>query len=87
MDAEIDDDDELEIQDMLHDLDDRPEVQTILDRLIDGLGHQTERRDGEAPTFTIPPRVIGAVEMPAIVKNIDRAEKALGRVSMDWNQV
>lgn len=33
-----------------------------------------------APRFTIPERVIGAVEIPAVVENPDRAVKAFGRV-------
>ena len=35
-------------------------------------------RDG-APKYTIPPRVLGAVEIPAVVENVDRAVKAFGR--------
>lgn len=33
-----------------------------------------------APRFNIPSRDISAVEIPAIVKNVDRAVKAFGRV-------
>lgn len=39
-------------------------------------GSQT---DGGAPRYTIPQRTIGAVEVPAVVKNVDRAVKAFGR--------
>ncbi|KAJ4307999.1 tau 95 subunit of transcription factor TFIIIC [Fusarium piperis] len=33
-----------------------------------------------APKYTVPARVIGAVEIPAVVENVDRAVKAFGRV-------
>jgi hypothetical protein len=74
MDTEVEDEDEREVQEMLH-------------GLIDEVTHQTERREGGAPIYPIPTWPIGAVELPAIVQNIDRAEKALGRVSLDWNEV
>jgi general transcription factor 3C polypeptide 5 (transcription factor C subunit 1) len=34
-----------------------------------------------APTYRIPRRELGAVEIPAVVKNVDRAIKAFGRVT------
>ncbi|KAJ3503891.1 hypothetical protein NM208_g16420 [Fusarium decemcellulare] len=33
-----------------------------------------------APKYPIPSRVLGAVEIPAVVENVDRAVKAFGRV-------
>lgn len=33
-----------------------------------------------APRYTVPSRAIGAVEIPAVVENIDRTIKAFGRV-------
>ncbi|KAM0561620.1 hypothetical protein ACHAPJ_002788 [Fusarium lateritium] len=33
-----------------------------------------------APRYTVPSRVLGAVEIPAVVENVDRAVKAFGRV-------
>ena len=45
-----------------------------------------QRRPG-APIYSIPVQLVGAVECPVIVQNLDRAEKAFGRVSMDWKQV
>lgn len=33
-----------------------------------------------APKYTVPARVLGAVEIPAVVENVDRAVKAFGRV-------
>lgn len=39
-----------------------------------------DQRDEEgAPRYPIPPRQLSAVEIPAVVENIDRAVKALGR--------
>lgn len=35
---------------------------------------------GAAPRYKIDPRVLGAVEIPAVVENVDRAVKAFGRV-------
>ncbi|EXU97841.1 RNA polymerase III transcription factor (TF)IIIC subunit [Metarhizium robertsii] len=40
--------------------------------------HQPEEEG--APRFRIPPRDLAAVEIPAVVENIDRAVKAFGRV-------
>ena len=34
---------------------------------------------GEAPTYTIPSRKLSAVEIPAIVNDVDRAVSAFGR--------
>jgi hypothetical protein len=33
-----------------------------------------------APKYSIPARDLGAVEIPAVVENVDRAVKAFGRV-------
>lgn len=33
-----------------------------------------------APRYSVPNRVLGAVEIPAVVQNVDRAVKAFGRV-------
>ncbi|KAF5024025.1 hypothetical protein F66182_3912 [Fusarium sp. NRRL 66182] len=33
-----------------------------------------------APRYTVPSRVLGAVEVPAVVENVDRTVKAFGRV-------
>lgn len=38
-----------------------------------------EEEEG-APRFRIAPRVLAAVEIPAVVENIDRTVKAFGRV-------
>lgn len=32
-----------------------------------------------APKYTVPNRVLGAVEIPAVVQNVDRAVQAFGR--------
>lgn len=37
------------------------------------------REDG-APRYTVPPRAIGAVEIPMIVADVDRATRAFGNV-------
>lgn len=37
------------------------------------------REDG-APRYTVPPRVMGAVEIPMIVADLDRATRAFGNV-------
>lgn len=34
----------------------------------------------EAPRYSIPAKVFAAVEVPAVVRNLDRAVKAFGRV-------
>lgn len=34
-----------------------------------------------APSFPVPKRLIGGVEVPMIVMNLDRAEKAFGHIS------
>ena len=54
-------------------------------------GSQT---DSGAPRYSIPHRKIGAVEIPAVVKNVDRAVKAFGRSGSlthvrkaDWDAV
>ncbi|OAA41656.1 Transcription factor IIIC, subunit 5 [Metarhizium rileyi] len=46
------------------------------------MGQLSDQAPGEkgAPRFRIPPRDLAAVEMPAVVENIDRAVKAFGRV-------
>lgn len=58
---------------------------------VSGLARESDRRaerhQSGAPIFNIPSRAIGAVEVPAIVQNLDRAEKAFGRLSLDWKQV
>jgi general transcription factor 3C polypeptide 5 (transcription factor C subunit 1) len=46
-----------------------------------------DRDDSEAPIYSIPSRLLGAVEVPAIVKNLDRCEKAFGLVNLNWEQV
>ena len=51
--------------------DDNDFVETISSR-------RAARNDG-APKYTIPPRELGAVEIPAVVENVDRAVKAFGR--------
>lgn len=38
------------------------------------------QHDDAAPRYTIPSRKIGAVEVPAVVQDIDRAVRAFGRV-------
>lgn len=42
--------------------------------------HDPEEQEEGAPRFRIAPRVLAAVEIPAVVENIDRAVKAFGRV-------
>lgn len=37
------------------------------------------REDG-APRYTVPPRAMGAVEIPMIVADVDRATRAFGNV-------
>jgi general transcription factor 3C polypeptide 5 (transcription factor C subunit 1) len=34
-----------------------------------------------APKYTVPNRILGAVEIPAVVNDVDRAVQAFGRVS------
>jgi general transcription factor 3C polypeptide 5 (transcription factor C subunit 1) len=48
----------------------------------DSLSSQDIARDTEngAPRYAIPRRDLTAVEIPAVVENIDRAVKAFGRV-------
>lgn len=46
----------------------------------------TSRDDSNsAPRFSIPKRAMGAVEIPMIVMNLDRAEKAFGSISSFQN--
>lgn len=58
---------------------------------VSGLAREPDRHAAQhqsgAPIFKNPPRAIGAVEVPAIVQNLERAEKAFGRLSLDWKQV
>jgi general transcription factor 3C polypeptide 5 (transcription factor C subunit 1) len=38
-----------------------------------------QHEDGDtAPTYTIPPRRLGAIEHPMIIKNLDKGIKTLG---------
>lgn len=53
----------------------------------DSLDAPTAGPSQKASTYTVQSRAIGAVELPAQVMNLDRAEKALGRVSLDWRQL
>ncbi|KAJ4863993.1 RNA polymerase III transcription factor (TF)IIIC subunit domain-containing protein [Trichoderma breve] len=39
-----------------------------------------DRREDGAPRYAIPPRELTAVEIPAVVEDVDRAVKAFGRV-------
>lgn len=43
---------------------------------------RSEQNENEAmaPRYLIPSRSMGAVEVPAVVNNVDRAIKAFGRV-------
>lgn len=38
-----------------------------------------QENSGGAPKYPIPNRDLGAVEIPAVVENVDRAVKAFGR--------
>lgn len=40
-----------------------------------------EEEDEGAPRYVVPPRAMGAVEVPMIVANIDRATKAFGNIT------
>ena len=44
-----------------------------------GLNGHTGQEDG-APRYTVPPRVMGAVEVPMIVADVDRATRAFGNI-------
>lgn len=44
-----------------------------------GTTRDTGREDGGAPRYVIPPRELTAVEIPAVVEDIDRAVRAFGR--------
>lgn len=45
-----------------------------------GTARDTGREnDGGAPRYVIPPRELTAVEIPAVVEDIDRAVRAFGR--------
>ncbi|KAL5614542.1 uncharacterized protein BROUX77_000379 [Berkeleyomyces rouxiae] len=44
-----------------------------------GTNEQTQVNDG-APSYTIQPRAFGAVEVPMVVLNVDRARAAFGRM-------
>lgn len=46
-----------------------------------GSAHRPAPQNQNAPTYSIPNRDIAAVEIPAVVKNIDRTVAAFGRVS------
>lgn len=37
-------------------------------------------RENGAPRYTVPPRAMGAVEIPMIVADVDRATRAFGNV-------
>lgn len=37
--------------------------------------------EGGAPRYVVPPRAMGAVEVPMIVADIDRATKAFGNIT------
>jgi hypothetical protein len=57
--------------------------ESLDDTLIEN-GHE-ERTDepihtDSASRYTVPTRIVGAVEIPAVVENADRAVKAFGRV-------
>ncbi|CAJ0552116.1 Ff.00g060950.m01.CDS01 [Fusarium sp. VM40] len=57
--------------------------ESLDDTLIEN-GHE-ERNDepintDSASRYTVPTRIVGAVEIPAVVENVDRAVKAFGRV-------
>lgn len=49
------------------------------DYVVDTINSRRAARNDGAPKYTIPPRVLGAVEIPAVVENVDRAVKAFGR--------
>jgi general transcription factor 3C polypeptide 5 (transcription factor C subunit 1) len=38
-----------------------------------------QRDDETAPTYTIPPRRLGALEHPLIIKNLDKGIKTFGQ--------
>lgn len=46
---------------------------------------QNRHDSNSAPRFPIPKRSMGAVEIPMIVMNLDRAEKAFGSISSFQN--
>lgn len=55
-----------------------PEDSTVL---LEQDASQEERSSDGAPRYPVPSRRLAAVEIPAVVKDIDRAVKAFGRVS------
>lgn len=44
-----------------------------------GPGDYAGREEG-APRYTVPPRAMGAVEIPMIVADVDRATRAFGNI-------
>ena len=42
-------------------------------------GQQEDRDADTAPTYTIPPQRLGALEHPMIIKNLDKGIKTLGQ--------
>lgn len=48
-------------------------------------GPSPPKDSNSAPRFPIPKRTMGAVEIPMIVMNLDRTEKAFGNVSSFQN--
>lgn len=58
----------------------RPAHEDIEDDVAEQGGSVTGQEASEgAPRYSIPHRVLGAVEIPAVVENVDRAVKAFGR--------
>ncbi|PKS05306.1 hypothetical protein jhhlp_008679 [Lomentospora prolificans] len=49
---------------------------------VEGAGDVEGREEDEgAPRYVVPPRAMGAVEVPMIVANVDRATKAFGNIT------
>ncbi|KAH0497930.1 hypothetical protein TgHK011_005212 [Trichoderma gracile] len=47
--------------------------------IVRGTAQDTGRENGGAPRYVIPPRELTAVEIPAVVEDVDRAVRAFGR--------
>lgn len=61
------------------DIDDDGLSDSFIGDAADDYGHVDAPEDG-APRYRVPARYLAAVEIPAIVKDIDRAVRAFGRV-------
>lgn len=53
---------------------------SVLDSTVPGPSSTRDASSQNAPIYIIPNRKIAAVEIPAVVQNIDRAISAFGRV-------